>query len=606
MARVVFYRERHGDGPSWLCCEDLIEVLQTRRIEEVLAILAAAERAAEKGLYAAGFLAYEAAPAMDDACAVHPAGTLPLAWFGLFRRMVPCGDLADPPPGEQLSGEWRASVSAGEYQRAIERIKHYIARGETYQVNYTFRLRTPFSGDAWPLFVRLCRAQRTRYGAYFEAGNHVICSASPELFFRLEGERLISRPMKGTVRRGMTLAGDRLLRAALADSEKDRAENAMIVDMMRNDIGRIARRGSVRVTSAFDVEQYPTVFQMTSTVTAETTAPFAQIMRALFPAASITGAPKIRTMQIIRELEPEARGVYTGCIGYLAPGRRARFNVAIRTVSVDRTAGQAEYGVGGGIVWDSATALEYAECRVKAALLTAESPRFELLETMLHEADRGWFLLEGHLKRLSESAKFFDFALDLDAVRKRLDELAGHLTGDYRVRLLVGRRGECRTEYRALAAPGPDVPPPAVNSPNTLVPRQSGRGSEVLAPWRLQLAAAPVDSHDVFLYHKTTHRRTYESLSAGRGECDDVVLWNAQGEITETTIANLVLRKDGRLVTPPVACGLLAGVYREHLLETGRIEEGVLTVDDLRQAPALFAVNSVRRWMSCVMVGESK
>ena len=309
-------------------------------------------------------------------------------------------------------------------------------------------------------------------------------------------------------------------------------------------------------------------------------------------------------MQIIRELEPDARGVYTGCIGYLEPGRRARFNVAIRTVSVDRTAGQAEYGVGGGIVWDSATAEEYAECRVKAALLTAEAPRFELLETMLHEADRGWFLLEGHLKRLSESAQYFDFAIDLDAIRKRLDELAERLTGDYRVRLLVGRRGECRTEYRALADPVPSDSPPAVSAPDFLVPRQSGCGPGVSAPWRLQLAAAPVDSHNVFLYHKTTHRRIYESLSAGRGDCDDVVLWNAQGQITETTIANLVLRKDNRLVTPPVACGLLAGVYREHLLESGQIEEAVLTVDDLRRATAVFAVNSVRRWMSCVLVDK--
>jgi para-aminobenzoate synthetase/4-amino-4-deoxychorismate lyase len=205
---------------------------------------------------------------------------------------------------------------------------------------------------------------------------------------------------------------------------------------------------------------------------------------------------------------------------------------------------------------------------------------------------------------LSESAQYFDFAIDLDAIRKRLDELAERLTGDYRVRLLVGRRGECRTEYRALADPVPSDSPPAVSAPDFLVPRQSGCGPGVSAPWRLQLAAAPVDSHNVFLYHKTTHRRIYESLSAGRGDCDDVVLWNAQGQITETTIANLVLRKDNRLVTPPVACGLLAGVYREHLLESGQIEEAVLTVDDLRRATAVFAVNSVRRWMSCVLVDK--
>jgi para-aminobenzoate synthetase / 4-amino-4-deoxychorismate lyase len=382
---IIFCEDRGREESVWLCCRGLVEVLQAKRLEEISGVLATVERAVRDGLYAAGFLAYEAAPAMDDACSTHTSGGLPLARFGLFRDMAPLQQSwwgsptnADHPlgmvPGRCPSThptlvDWQPSISRQQYGDAIHRIKHYIAQGDTYQVNHTFRLRSPFCGDAWPFFLRLCQAQRPRYGAFLDIGSHVICSASPELFFQLDGQRIVCRPMKGTSPRGQTAPDDQRLRSALSNSAKDRAENAMIVDMVRNDIGRIARPGTVRVESAFDVEPYPTLFQMTSTVAGTTSASFAEIMRALFPAASITGAPKIRTMQIIRELEPDARGVYTGCIGYLAPGRQARFSVAIRTVTIDRAAGQAEYGVGGGIVWDSTAEGEYAECCTKAAIL---------------------------------------------------------------------------------------------------------------------------------------------------------------------------------------------------------------------------------------------
>jgi len=301
-------------------------------------------------------------------------------------------------------------------------------------------------------------------------------------------------------------------------------------------------------------------------------------MQALFPAASVTGAPKIRTMQIIRELEPEPRGIYTGCIGYLAPGRKARFNVAIRTVTINRAAGQAEYGVGGGIVWDSTTDGEYAECRTKAAILTTEIPYFDLLETILHETGRGWFLLARHLERLRQSATYFDFVIDLDAIEKQLNNLAeSFLGGSHRVRLCIGRRGKISLEAAALPL-----------------------GEEAITRRRLMLAANPIDVNDVFLYHKTTCRDIYDSAFAARGECDDVVLWNAEGQITETTIANLVVEKNGRLVTPPLTCGLLAGVYRDHLLNTGEIVEEVITIEDLRNTSRVFAINSVRRWMPAV------
>ncbi len=331
-------------------------------------------------------------------------------------------------------------------------------------------------------------------------------------------------------------------------------------------------------------------------------------------------------MQIIRELEPDPRGIYTGCIGWLAPGRQATFNVAIRTVALDRTAGTAEYGAGGGIVWDSDCANELAECETKAAVLAAEAPQFELLETLLYHRSKGYYLLEGHLQRLAESAEYFDFTVDLAEVRRRLMEMAeglvriSHHTGisgnsvsggadipvchncrvapgrqeclphrgekcglgdrRYRVRLRVGRQGQLALEATPL-------------------PLESR-----VTPWKLRLAPQPIDPRNVFLYHKTTGRAVYEQAYASRGECDDVILWNPDGRATETTIANLVVEKAGRLVTPPVSCGLLPGVFRQHLLDTGQACEDIVTLDDLRQAQRLFVVNSVRGQIPAVLARE--
>ena len=285
-------------------------------------------------------------------------------------------------------------------------------------------------------------------------------------------------------------------------------------------------------------------------------------------------------MEIIRELEADPRGVYSGAIGYLSPGRKACFNVAIRTVAIDPQRAEAEYGVGGGIVWDSGPAAEYAECETKAAVLTVELPPFELLETLLYEGGHGYFLLERHLRRLAESAEYFAFAVDPAEVRRRLDDLAcGFRGAAHRVRLCVSRQGDVAVEAAPLRARPP--------SP----------------PWRLRLAQRPIDCRNVFLYHKTTCRSVYEAAGRADDACDDFVLWNEQGEATETTIANLVVRKQGRLVTPPVRCGLLPGTFREHLLETSDIAEDIVTLDDLRQAGALFAVNSVRKWLPAVLVG---
>ena len=464
------------------------------------------------------------------------------------------------------------------------RFATHIADGRTYQINYTYRLRAPFSGDPWSFFVTLARKQPSGYSAYLDIGSHVICSASPELFFRLNGRTLLSKPMKGTAPRGKTLADDRAQMDWLQHSEKNRAENVMIVDMIRNDLGRIAEIGSVQVPQLFEIERYPTVLQMTSTVTAQTDASFTQIMSALFPCASITGAPKVSTMKFIAELETTPRGVYTGAIGYLAPERIAQFNVAIRTVTIDRDAQQAEYGVGGGIVWDSDAADEYRECEIKTRVLTSSPIEFELLEALLCTPDDGYFLFERHMARLRDTAEYFGFSFDRAALIDRLEEMRRSLPAvDHKVRVALNRSGDLSITSAALS----DIP---------RLPVQ-----------RVAVARNPIDSHDVFLYHKTSRRAVYDRARAEQSGCDDVILWNERGEITESCSANIVIDLDGELITPPIESGLLGGTFRSELLAQGQIVERVIPIEMLRHSVAraarrMWLINSVRKWMDVVLI----
>ena len=452
------------------------------------------------------------------------------------------------------------------------------------------------------MFAALVEAQNAPYAAYIETERFAVCSASPELFFDLQEDRVFSRPMKGTAARGRWLEEDLARAAALAASAKDRAENAMIVNMMRNDLGRIARVGSVRVSDLFRVERYPTLWQMTSCVSAQTQASLAEIFAAMFPCASVTGAPKTSTMRIIAQTETAPRRVYTGSIGLVAPGRRARFNVAIRTVLIDKKRQEAEYGVGGGVVWDSTPEGEYAECLLKARVLTARRPDFSLLESLLWRPDigqisnlpnerqignppheGGYWLLEEHLQRLRESAEYFDIPLDLEAVRADLKALESRRQADVReqpakagtpaphkVRLLIDRFGRVSTESAPL---GDDF---------------------FREPVRLELAAHPVDSANVFLYHKTTHRQVYEDARGGCVSGDDVLLYNQLGEATETGRANIAVRVGADLWTPPVSCGLLAGTLRSRLLAEGKLHERIIPLEMLDTCDELFSLNSVR------------
>ncbi len=431
-------------------------------------------------------------------------------------------------------------------------------------------MQTETSLDPWDLFRLIAGHGDIPYAAFVDTADWAVCSASPELFLRLDGAQVSSRPMKGTAARGRWAADDAAQGAALAASAKDRAENVMIVDMVRNDLGRIAEPGSVQVPELFAVERFPTVWQMSSTVTARTQASLVEILQATFPPASITGAPKRRAMEIIAALETAPRQVYTGAIGYLAPGRQAQFNVAIRTVLLHRPTGHAEYGVGGGVVWDSTAAAEARECVTKAAALHPLRRDFDLLETLRWTPEQGYWLLPYHLQRLEQSATYFGFRLDTAQIHAELLRWATHLPrARHRVRLLISRQGAIRCE-------------------GTLLPDEGLRFDD------LPLARSPVDPAQVWLYHKTTCRELYaEKLRELPGH-RDALLFNTRGEITESTLANVAFVLDGVWVTPPLSCGLLPGTHRAALLAEGRLQERIVTIAEARQASAIYLLNAVR------------
>jgi para-aminobenzoate synthetase/4-amino-4-deoxychorismate lyase len=554
---------------KWLHFAQPRRVISATNLHEVRAALQEVEELVNSnGWHAAGFVSYEAAPAFDDALQVQDARDFPLLWFGLYTKprvlQLPALETS------HTVLEWKPSTRRESYNTAIEKIKDHIARGRTYQVNYTMSLRAAFENREWELFLSMAQNQN-KYAAYIDTGRYVICSASPELFFELDGETITGQPMKGTIARGRTTEEDRQQAERLQNSAKDRAENVMIVDLIRNDIGRVAEIGSVNVPELFSVEKFATLFQMTSTVQAKTRASVAEIFDALFPCGSITGAPKVSTMKIISELEPTPRKIYTGSIGYISPGRKAQFNVAIRTVLVDRQTKSAEYGVGGGIVWDSTQADEYDEALLKARVLTERTAQFSLLETILWTPEEGYFLLEKHIARMQDSAVYFEFEFSEKEVRAALSKLSKTFKASQRIRMLLDRSGNISTQA---------------------TPFQLHETSFLAC-----LAAQPVDSKDVFLYHKTTQRETYDKALVVPQIHNDVLLYNEKDELTEFTIGNLVVDLNGEMITPPVSCGLLAGTFRAHLLETGKIKERVIHKGQLPLCKEIFLVNSVRKWV---------
>ncbi len=572
-----------------------ITILRAHQLDDIPDLFRRIELALSQGHHVAGYMSYECGYHFERFAESPLPQNLPLAWFGVYSKpflfnhaqgafegQVP--DLTSAPTPEPIPEAFASNaelnITEDEYTAKIQRIKNYIEAGDTYQVNFTDSVTARTQLSPAQAFAALSASQPVAYSALLNVADHHILSLSPELFFRIDGHigsrtrTITTRPMKGTMPRGLDVHEDEQQSLRLKSDEKNRSEHVMIVDLLRNDLGRICISGSVRVEDIFSVERYSTLLQMTSTIagTLRPNLSYYEILRALFPSGSITGAPKIRTMEIIRELERSPRGVYTGCIGHLAPDGSAAFNVAIRSIVLQT--GLAHMGVGGGIVADSSPSDEYRECLLKASFLTRRRQEFQLIETMLVEHGE-IALLDLHLDRLEDSARYFDFVFDRTAIEAAIRSAINNLSaaGHYRLRLLLDSSGT------------PSITSTGFEPGNTD------------APLKIRIAEHRTHPSDVFLRHKTTHRELYnrsfdEAKDAGY---DEVLFLNERGELTEGAISSLFIERNGKLFTPPLSSGVLPGIYRRHILETNpRAEERVLTLADLHSAEAIYLCNSLR------------
>ncbi len=558
-------------------------IIRADHPQDVAAALTALKDAIASGQHAAGFFSYELGYVLEPKLAdlLPPKRSVPLLWFGLYnapRKMTGAevqNWLTAEAIGNPTLGALAHTWDATSYLERFDEVKNKIIAGDIYQLNLTFKAKFNLQGSPLALYRDLRLKQRVAYGGLVDTGDATILSSSPELFIEQEGSVIATRPMKGTAPRAGTLAGDDEVRRTLASDIKSRAENLMIVDLMRNDLGRIADLGSVRVTDLFTVETFKTLHQMTSGVRAVLKGDVSldDLLRAIFPPGSVTGAPKIRAMELIRALETDPRGVYCGAIGYFAPDGDSLFNVAIRTAVIDRT-GAGQMGIGSGVVADSDGHKEYAECLLKMKFLTDPVRRFELIETLLYDGANGFWLLDGHLKRLANSANYFAFVFDEGKIRAELKSaITGKAQERLRVRLLLDEDGKITITSTVLPAPAAG------------------------AVMRYVVSDTRLYSGDLFLYHKTTRRDLYDREWAHFSETlgsDEVIYLNERGELAEGSRTSIFIERDGHLLTPPLAAGVLPGVLRQNLLDQGRVIEAVLTLDDLNRASAVYLGNSVK------------
>ncbi|MFV0480808.1 MAG: aminodeoxychorismate synthase component I [Campylobacteraceae bacterium] len=543
--------------------ENPIKTIFTCKSSEVLEKLKEAEEECEKGYFVAGFLSYEA---LRDFYKITNKFTykFPLLHFEVFDGFKEEDSLHVKE--ESLHLDLQSNITFKEYEKNISKIQEEIKAGNTYQVNYTTKLIGEFKRDAYDYYMHQLKEQEAKYCAYLEIKNFKIISISPELFFKLEKGKLTTKPMKGTTKRGLWFEDD-LKQIEKLYSDKNRAENLMITDLLRNDLGVISKAGSVKVEKLFEAEKYPTIWQLTSTITAniKKSVLLADIFKALFPCGSITGAPKLSTMKIINELEQSPREIYCGTLGFIAPQKEAIFNIPIRTLLVDEVKKEANYGVGGGVTLDSTPKDEYEEILNKSAILKAKNlkPK-ELLESILLENGE-YFLLDLHVKRLMNSAEYFDFKVDIEVIKEALlKEITDYKK--YKVRLLVDKNGNFKIEKNEL--------------------KDLGLKS-------VKLSNKAMDNTNVFLYHKTTRRDFYPKTDVGEG----ILLYSERGEITEFTNANVAFLIDDIWLTPAQSSGLLGGVMREKLLNNGFLKEKIIKIDDIKKATKIAFINSVRKWL---------
>ena len=542
-----------------------IKELKTRNIEEVADLLAQVESYQEQGYYVVGYVSYEAAPAFEEKLAVHKAPLL--AEYLLYFTVHDSVETSPIPltyDEVDLPSNWQEVTSAEDYEKAIAQIHHHLRQGDTYQVNYTVQLKQDLSANPFAIYNRMVVEQEAGYNAYVEHDEMAVISMSPELFFEQNDRELITRPMKGTTKRGLTDQEDLDQAAWLEEDPKNRSENMMIVDLLRNDMNRLSEVGSEHVERLCQVEQYSTVWQMTSTIKSQVRSDvdLVEIFRSLFPCGSITGAPKIATMEIIKNLEPQARGVYCGTIGLLLPNGRRIFNVAIRTIQLHK--GQAIYGVGGGITWDSTWESEYREVHQKAAVLYRKQVPFQLITTG-KISQKHLLFKEEHIDRLRNAGRYFAYPFNPENLLQRIDAecQACHVEKDYRLRISISKSGDIDLCCQELTPLSP-------------------------AFCQAQLCLQERSLQTPFTYFKTTYR---PHLTVAKQE---KIYHNENGELLETSIGNLILQIAGKLYTPPVNLGILPGIYRQHLLEKGKVEERVLTLKELAQAEAIYGCNAVR------------
>lgn len=578
---------------SSIVCEGPNAILSASKIDDVNDVIARAEAAAKEGHLVVGFVRYDAAPAFDPALIVMTPATnptLPFAWFGVFSQWGTDGS----PPLEETSESdafpWRCDIDRDAHQQGVATIRSLIAAGVTYLVNFTTRFRRPWGeGESAALFYQRLRAQyASGLHVFIETPEWAVACASPERFFTLVGDHLTVQPMKGTTPRGRSATDDHSQARQLQTSTKEQSENVMVVDLFRNDLGRIATPGSIDVPALCQVERHPTMWQMTSSVRARVrpTVSFVDIFASLFPSASVTGAPKAATMGAIASVETSPRELYCGAIGYLhrdrddptGVGVRADFSVAIRTATIDKVRGEVTYGAGGGITWESTAATEWQELLLKSAVLR-DPPGRQPMPNGLFETMRSVTSaipavvavhnFTEHIHRLRASADYFSFTVPND-IATRVEDFA-QASGDARLRVTLFRDGEVRLESFPLPV-------------------------AATAPLRLCVDPHPVNQESVLLFHKTTDRTEYEVRALRHRSADDVVIVNERGEVTETTRANIVVQRDGQWWTPALSSGLLPGVERERLLRAGAIRERVIVLDDLRNAQGLATINSLRGW----------
>jgi len=584
------------DRYSYLFLEP-VTILKTNKYSEVPAILNKIDSFVGK-YWLAGFLTYESSYGLEEKLwktfnlpATHSSN---LIWFGVFEN---------PYLFDHIDGKWipplpkkfqsyssqkknidtqnknhislSYSINFDTYTKIIRKIKFWIGKGHTYQVNFTFDVNVNTDMSAVDFYSFLREKQRTPYCAFINTSDEHILSFSPEMFFKKVGSQIKVKPMKGTTPRGRWNEEDRYLRSYLQKDPKNLSENLMIVDLLRNDLGKICEIGSIKTKRLYEVETHPTLHQMTSTIQGKIKSDidFQDIFQHIFPSGSVTGAPKIRTMQIIRSLEQGDRGVYCGAIGYISPGGNAVFNVPIRTIQKKSRSNKWIYRVGSGIVWDSTSASEWDECKTKCKFITTQKPpAFEIFESILWNGCL--VFLNSHIKRLEKSAKFFDYPYTEKNLLNLIEEISKILQekNDSKVRIFLNNNGDLRWDYALL---------------------EDSQWSDS-AP--IFLSETSIDENNIFLYHKTTHRPWYNTAMENirNGLCFDVIFFNSKGEITEGARSNVFMEKDGKLYTPSLCCGLLPGILRKNLIKNKKCFEKIITIKELKKSNTIYCGNSVR------------